>query len=87
MMMSDETSEQQIKEDKKALIKKISQSIASKEVIHCGEMRNIQIEGLEMDREDFKEIKDIMAGDIKRAEGEDVEMIDTSSSKPAVDLE
>jgi len=53
------------------------------EVIRC-EPRPVTIETLDQDKEDFNEIKDILSSNIVgKASGEDVTMIDTTTSTPA----
>ena len=70
------------REENRELLKVITKKLASNEVIRC-ENRNMSVETIENDKEDFIEIKDIFQNNTtKNSNKDDVTMIDTSSSSP-----
>ncbi len=70
------------REENRELLKVITKKLASNEVIRC-ENRNMSVENIENDKEDFIEIKDIFSNNTtKNSNKDDVTMIDTSSSSP-----
>jgi hypothetical protein len=60
MFFDDADNFAQNKEENKIIAKNVSNLIAMREIIRCDEKPILAKEDLEIDRDDFKELKDIM---------------------------